>query len=81
MGDRYFFVEEGPDSTGKGDGYRPYAASLTRPKARNRATETRKIRFNYGIDVKRGNLHPEQHQIGIRAVKLQVALPSMRVGG
>ena len=36
-----------------------------RGDATNRATETSKHRFA-GADVKRGNLHPEQHQIGRR---------------
>ena len=37
------------------------------PKARNRATETsNQPAKGMAEDVKRGNLHPEQHQVGAR---------------
>ena len=55
-----------------------YKSPLARPmKARNRATETSRLPFT-GKRVKRGNLHPEQHQVGGRLTLLAV---SPRVGG
>ena len=47
---------------------RTQQAGFGPPKARNRATET-SIRRLADEDVKRGNLHPEQHQVGMRRLR------------
>ena len=68
--------------TGGKSGLRRAGCRLTagRREATNRATETspQPGRCWPGGGVKRGNLHPEQHQIGKR---LRPARPSLRVGG
>jgi len=61
---------------------RTQQAAAMQPKARNRATET-SMRSASGADVKRGNLHPEQHQIGVRPAFGRKGCPARctRVGG